>query len=129
MSTKAEVETLTAEVKTLVVCNRQITLSVARQLDEVKPWELSHVFGRVRFSKNDDNPYVIGKQKITNALVVSNIGIMNQDRTFKTLLGHGYYQHMANEFADFPEDKLFGELKFYVEMFYRQPLIVLAGLK
>lgn len=53
-STTATVETLTAEVRVLMVANRQITLSVARQLDRIDwPWgdpPLSEFtpFGRVR---------------------------------------------------------------------------------
>ena len=45
-STTATVETLTAEVRVLMVGNRQITLSVAKQLDEVPIAEIE-VFGRV----------------------------------------------------------------------------------
>lgn len=48
----ATVEVLTAEVRTLMVGSRQVTLSVYRQLDEVSPWT-DHIstfepFGRVR---------------------------------------------------------------------------------
>lgn len=45
--TQATVETLTAEVRTLVVGNRQVTLSVYNQLDWVEPDEITP-FGRVR---------------------------------------------------------------------------------
>lgn len=46
----ATVETLTAEVRVLMVGSRQVTLSVARQLDEVDPdWILP--FGRIRTGK------------------------------------------------------------------------------
>lgn len=47
----ATVETLTAEVRTLMVGNRQITLSVYRQLDR-EPYELIEPFGRVRDSQD-----------------------------------------------------------------------------
>ena len=43
-SSTATVETLTAEVRVLMVGNRQITLSVAKQLDEVPIAEIE-VFG------------------------------------------------------------------------------------
>lgn len=57
MTTTATIETLTAEVRTLVVESRQITMSVAKQLDTV-PIEQLRIFGRVHISKNSD--YVIG---------------------------------------------------------------------
>jgi hypothetical protein len=56
-TTTATIETLTAEVRTLVVGSRQITLSVAKQLDIVELSEL-RIFGRVHISKDYD--YVIG---------------------------------------------------------------------
>lgn len=50
--TTAEVQTLTAEVRVLMVGNRQVTLSVARQLDEfdleIEAPENFEPFGRVR---------------------------------------------------------------------------------
>ena len=42
----ATVESLTAEVRVLMVGSRQVTLSVARQLDEVPTWEITP-FGRM----------------------------------------------------------------------------------
>jgi hypothetical protein len=60
-TTTATIETLTAEVRTLVVGSRQITLSVAKQLDII-PLSRLRIFGRVHISKDrDDVPaYVIG---------------------------------------------------------------------
>jgi hypothetical protein len=52
----ATVETLTAEVRVLMVGKRQITLSVAKQLDMVKYDDLT-VFGRIRMS---DDQLLIG---------------------------------------------------------------------
>lgn len=69
MTDTATVETLTAEVRVLMVGNRQITLSVARQLDTVKLSDLEP-FGRVRLDKDREN-YVIGRSKETGALVVA----------------------------------------------------------
>ena len=70
MTTKAEVETLTAEVKTLVVGNRQITLSVARQLDEVH-YEEMEPFGRVRVDKGIVS--LIGAHHETGQLVLAEL--------------------------------------------------------
>lgn len=56
----ATVETLTAEVRTLVVGSRQITLSVAKQLDIV-PLDTLQIFGRVKVNVGKDPAnYVIG---------------------------------------------------------------------
>ncbi len=46
-SATATVETLTAEVRTLVVGSRQVTLSVFKQLDTLSVWKIKP-FGRVR---------------------------------------------------------------------------------
>lgn len=56
-ATEAAVTTLTAEVRTLVVGTRQVTLSVAKQLDVVHIVDL-RVMGRVRL--NGDHKHVIG---------------------------------------------------------------------
>src|ERR1035437_8270191 len=56
-TTTATIESLTAEVRTLVVGSRQITLSVAKQLDII-PLSRLRIFGRVHISKDVD--YVIG---------------------------------------------------------------------
>jgi hypothetical protein len=59
----AEVQTLTAEVRVLMVGNRQVTLSVYRQLDEVKPEDIEP-FGRVRLSHDAHGwIYVVGMGK------------------------------------------------------------------
>lgn len=52
--TIASVNVLTAEVRTLMVGRRQVTLSVYRQLDEVPDSEIEP-FGRVRDSKDDED--------------------------------------------------------------------------
>lgn len=57
MTTTAMVETLTAEVRVLMVGSRQVTLSVAKQLDVVDLAELT-TFGRVKLGREYD--YVIG---------------------------------------------------------------------
>lgn len=69
--TTATVETLTAEVRVLVVGNRQITLSVAKQLDEVPLWDMLP-FGRVSVGKTHGVwGRVIGRHKRTGALVLA----------------------------------------------------------
>lgn len=75
MTDTATVETLTAEVRVLMVGNRQITLSVARQLDTVKLADLEP-FGRVRLDKdrNELLPQegrVIGRDKNTGSLALA----------------------------------------------------------
>lgn len=87
----ARVDVLTAEVRTLMVGNRQVTLSVYRQLDLVEPYEIEP-FGRVRDSKDDvtrrliesfvhssndpygrDGVHVVGRDVDTGALVRSSV--------------------------------------------------------
>lgn len=60
-TTAATVETLTAEVRTLVVGSRQVTLSVAKQLDVI-PLDRLEVMGRVKIDKEstDRKGWVIG---------------------------------------------------------------------
>lgn len=59
MTDTATVETLTAEVRVLMVGNRQVTLSVYRQLDKVDLMEIEP-FGRVNDSKQKGT-WVVGK--------------------------------------------------------------------
>jgi hypothetical protein len=59
-TTTATIETLTAEVRTLVVGSRQVTLSIAKQLDVVDLSRL-RVFGRVHIFKSAN--YVIGADR------------------------------------------------------------------
>lgn len=69
--TTATVETLTAEVRTLVVGKRQVTLSVYRQLDSA-PLEEVEPFGRVRDDKDTGyakGGHVVGRHHQTGALV------------------------------------------------------------
>jgi hypothetical protein len=68
-SSTATVETLTAEVRVLMVGNRQITTSVAKQLDTV-PLDKLKPFGRVRMS--DGQIWVIGSRVEDGTLVIAN---------------------------------------------------------
>lgn len=65
----AHIETMTAEVKVLMVGNRQITLSVAKQLDRV-PLEDMFPFGRIRIDRKHPRD-VIGRSNTDGALVIS----------------------------------------------------------
>lgn len=70
----AEVQTLTAEVRVLMVGNRQVTLSVFRQLDTVHPKDIEP-FGRVRDpSAHQDWIGVVGRDPHGN-LVRSGVGL------------------------------------------------------
>lgn len=65
----ATVESLQAEVRVLMVGNRQVTASMARQLDQVALADLIPM-GRVR-TKDNSFIYceVIGRHRVTGALV------------------------------------------------------------
>jgi hypothetical protein len=68
----ATVEVLTAEVRTLMVGSRQVTLSVFRQLDEVtQDW--CEPFGRVNDKSTDERfgVTVVGRHTVSGALVRS----------------------------------------------------------
>lgn len=69
--TTATVETLTAEVRVLMVGNRQVTLSVYRQLDEVLLADIAP-FGRVNDGK-DIGTWVVGRKLTTGELVRANV--------------------------------------------------------
>ena len=70
-STTATVETLTAEVRVLMVGSRQVTLSVYNQLDEV-PYADIEPFGRVRPRDAEQGRVcVVGRDKESGALVRS----------------------------------------------------------
>ena len=68
----ATVETLTAEVRVLMVGSRQVTLSVVKQLDAVA-WDQMEPFGRVRCTNpNVTSPVMlIGRHRVDGVLVVA----------------------------------------------------------
>ena len=68
----ARVQVLTAEVRTLVVGSRQVTLSVYSQLDEVE-FEQIEPFGRVRPKNGDDYIWLVGRHRADGALVRAKI--------------------------------------------------------
>ncbi|WP_280305066.1 hypothetical protein [Nocardia neocaledoniensis] len=74
-TTTATVETLTAEVRVLTVGNRQVTLSVAKQLDFIAQDDIEP-FGRIKgywgsANSNLDPVTVIGRHRETGALALS----------------------------------------------------------
>lgn len=82
--TSASVDVLTAEVRTVVVGNRQVTLSVYRQLDycpveDMEPW------GRVRAAKDAPGNEIelIGRRRGDGTLVASSV----TDRGLRVSLG------------------------------------------
>jgi hypothetical protein len=68
----ASVNVLTAEVRTLMVGNRQVTMSVFRQLDHVVPAEIEP-FGRVQVAGSSREITVVGRGVSSGALVRSSV--------------------------------------------------------
>ena len=88
--TTATVETLTAEVRVLMVGSRQITLSVYGQLDEVESHKIEP-FGRVSPKEAERGwTYVVGKHTETGELVRS------ATRTDRQLIER-YLENLKNE--------------------------------
>jgi len=81
-SATATVETLSAEVRVLMVGRRQVTMSVFRQLDTVDWTERKtlELFGRVRETRKDDKYllHVVGRVKDTGVLVRSMINPLEE---------------------------------------------------
>jgi hypothetical protein len=78
----ATVQALTAEVHVLMVGSRQVTLSVARQLDVI-PLSGLTPFGRVRL-KSDEYPddWIVGANVVTGALCLSHARYEVDKRAF-----------------------------------------------
>ena len=92
-ATTATVETLKAEVRTLMVGNRQVTLSVAKQLDRVPLNELE-VFGRIHLGKESN--LVVGRHVESGALALSSF------RSFKPFIGFIELTDGAEPLLDYP---------------------------
>lgn len=94
--TTARVEVLTAEVRTLQVGNRQVTLSIFRQLDHVEPDEIEP-FGRVRDGRSErDDIDVVGRRRATGELVRSTCRRLHRKEgspTFEHYAGRFRYGH------------------------------------
>lgn len=104
-SDSATVETLTAEVRMLVVGTRQVTLSVARQLDWVHLSQL-RVFGRVKLGRCE---YAV-------------IGSANDGSLAMA-------QYRPPEHVVWKDTEIGQEARRLHTAAARSPLIVLAGLK
>lgn len=89
MNTTATVEVLTAEVRVLMVGSRQITLSVARQLDYVPVTSLEP-FGRVRLGSDEPDWLTL----IGAASGVLSLATLRRERT--TCAPYGY-SHLCPE--------------------------------
>lgn len=70
----ATVQTLTAEVRTLVVGNRQVTMSVFKQLDTVSDDQIQP-FGRVSPPERYPRLHVVGRHSKSGALVTANLPV------------------------------------------------------
>lgn len=133
MQHTATVETLTAEVRVLQVGNRQITTSVANQLDHLDDTALIEPMGRVRLSSvkcilcKKANPflgpqvpdYLIGSHKTTGDLIL--LGPCALLPAFK------YIQDTYPPGKDVKDMKVF--VAEVITWIRKQPLIVLAGLR
>jgi hypothetical protein len=108
------VEVLTAEVRTLKVGSRQVTLTVAKQLDSVAPWKITP-FGRVRIG--NEHLEVIGSDEHGN-LVVSHMPTQRCGHVWRT---------SGDDYSPFPGTD--DEYRALRRIFLQLPLIVLAGLK
>lgn len=123
----ATVETLTAEVRTLMVGSRQVTLSVARQLDVVPPTHLEP-FGRVSLDlykrlQAYTEGTLIGRHRRSGALCLSWIDcprLRHRHHYPVGIEGDGEYAEAVAAYE--VERAAYEEAK-------RLPLIVLAGLK
>jgi hypothetical protein len=118
------VETLTAKVHVLQVNNRQVTLSVAKQLDWVEPrqvWPMGRI--KIPWPKSHRDASIAGVPHIviigshwkTGDLVVSHVPVSHTDCS---TLERGYKGEC---------DCLYDEE--VVDQAVKLPLIVLAGLK
>ncbi len=129
---KATVETLTAEVRVLMLGKRQVTLSVYRQLDVVKPKDCEP-FGRIRDAQ--DKPvkkdswmelptvYVVGRCVHTDTLVRSWCSEPREPVDVSAALNRPRNAKENAEWARYKED--LARYRKWAAM----PLIVLAGLR
>jgi hypothetical protein len=131
----ATVQTLTAEVRTLTVGSKQVTLSIFKQLDYVTPWRIN-AFGRVNAGgKYDGEPVeleLVGSDD-DGCLVSSHI--MSRTQIIDPVNRHILY--LPGRYANTPKTEsikrryreLEPEWTAMLSRFYALPLIVLAGLK
>lgn len=127
---EAHVQVLTAEVRTLVVGSRQVTMSVYNQLDNVPPGSVEP-FGRV--TPKDWTwlfLHVVGRHTATGALVRSYVPRPSKVETLGSeewaRSGRPSYQHWRAE-ADKEQQRQ--QLAEVAAQWDQLPLIILAGLR
>lgn len=120
-TTTATVETLTAEVRVMMVGSRQVTLSVAKQLDRVDCADLDPM-GRVRIDKTLAGGYieVIGTHRPSGTLAVAEVQTEATLPDFTTdawcrwavaALGRIRYAYRPEDCYDDEDRELFGMFK------------------
>lgn len=121
----ARVEVLTAEVRTLVVGSRQVTMSVYSQLDRVSPDQI-RAFGRVRPGRAFEPSwlYLIGADAAGNLVRSS----LREGRSVAELRGLAARRRELLK-KESPEGEAFEAIARMKEEFEALPLIVLAGLR
>ncbi|MGH3300362.1 MAG: hypothetical protein ACRDOK_01560 [Streptosporangiaceae bacterium] len=136
----AHVQVLTAEVRTLMVGSRQVTLSVYKQLDYVGSHAI-HAFGRMNPDGSappfrDEQIWVVGQDPRTGALVKSSLRAMwpRDDSELKPELHDGestgrfhWYDPDIDRVRIIPV--AWKEMRRLAADWQRLPLIVLAGLR
>jgi len=119
---EAHVQVLTAEVRTLVVGSRQVTMSVYNQLDAVPPGSIEP-FGRVNpKDANEKWMFVVGRHVASGVLVRSSVHRLPES------LEDWHWESLKNAFDGFG-GLTRQELSAVVEQWSALPLIVLAGLR
>jgi hypothetical protein len=138
-TTTALVETLTAEVRVLMVGRRQVTLSVAKQLDLVPLAELT-IFGRVKLG---DVHRVIGVDRDGNLALASYVPahrweVNNRNQRWyrrASAIGPVGGFHVRQPDGQIKWVSMFGSVSVTDDQYQLHlaaesaPLIVLAGLK
>lgn len=129
----ATIEVLTAEVRTLLIGHRQVTLSVYRQLDNVHPCEIEP-FGRVSDGKEERGAvYVVGRNRRDGALVKSARWFYDwrielwpdEDEGPQITIGPAPHGHWVQPGGPFHREAVVEEGIDWLNL----PLIVLAGLR
>lgn len=129
----AHVQVLTAEVRTLVVGSRQVTMSVFEQLDSVQPSDIEP-FGRINPKRGSSYPYayayVVGRHLATGSLVRSHVPRRPETVDERGWLPNGEgantrYAHWRNTDPEEQRQRLADVGKQWSAL----PLIVLAGLR
>jgi hypothetical protein len=121
-ATTARVEVLTAEVRTLVVGSRQVTLSVYSQLDGVRP-AFIEPFGRVRVRAHCNDGYY-GSRVVSSDCPGDCLDVVGRSISTGALVRACVPRYRTDD----GEDEQVIRLRCLRE-WDRLPLIVLAGLR